>query len=128
MTTDLTPRQRQVLEFIDAEVRERGYPPSVREIGEAVGLASSATVHTHLAALQHEGYLPRDPSKPRAIQVHFDPDTTSRLDVSGRAQRAAGRRRRRRHRRHGGGERRGAPPDARPVHRERPLVHAAGAR
>ena len=54
----------------------------MREIGEAVGLASSATVHNHLAVLQREGYLSRDPSKPRAIQVHFDPDTTSRLDVS----------------------------------------------
>ena len=55
--TDLTPRQRQVLEFVDAEVRRRGYPPSVREIGEAVGLSSSSTVHAHLAALQDKGYL-----------------------------------------------------------------------
>jgi repressor LexA len=70
--TDLTVRQRQVLEFIDAEVRRRGYPPSVREIGEAVGLSSSSTVHAHLAALQDKGYLTRDPTKPRAIEVHFD--------------------------------------------------------
>ena len=69
--TDLTVRQRQVLEFIDAEVRRRGYPPSVREIGEAVGLSSSSTVHAHLAALQDKGYLTRDPTKPRAIEVHF---------------------------------------------------------
>jgi repressor LexA len=70
--TDLTPRQRQVLEFIDAEVRHRGYPPSVREIGEAVGLSSSSTVHAHLAALQDKGYLVRDPTKPRAIEILLD--------------------------------------------------------
>src|SRR5712692_4949588 len=70
--SDLTPRQRQVLEFIDTEVRERGYPPSVREIGEAVGLSSSSTVHAHLAALQEKGYLVRDPTKPRALEVHLD--------------------------------------------------------
>jgi repressor LexA len=72
MSTDLTPRQRQVLEFIDREVRHRGYPPSVREIGEAVGLSSSSTVHAHLAALQDKGYLSRDPTKPRALEVRFD--------------------------------------------------------
>lgn len=72
---DLTPRQRQVLEFIDAEVRHRGYPPSVREIGEAVGLSSSSTVHAHLAALQDKGYLRRDPTKPRAIEVSFEPSS-----------------------------------------------------
>jgi len=69
---ELTARQRQVLEFIDSEVRERGYPPSVREIGEAVGLSSSSTVHAHLAALQEKGFLKRDPTKPRAIEVCFD--------------------------------------------------------
>jgi len=70
--TDLTARQRQVLEFIDDEVRRRGYPPSVREIGEAVGLSSSSTVHAHLAALQDKGYLTRDPTKPRAIEIHYE--------------------------------------------------------
>jgi repressor LexA len=64
-----------VLEFIDAEVRRRGYPPSVREIGEAVGLSSPSTVHAHLAALQDKGYLRRDPSKPRAIEVGREPIT-----------------------------------------------------
>jgi repressor LexA len=73
--TELTARQRQVLEFIDAEVRRRGYPPSVREIGEAVGLSSPSTVHAHLAALQDKGYLRRDPSKPRAIEVSLEPAT-----------------------------------------------------
>ena len=71
----LTTRQRQVLEFIDSEVRQRGYPPSVREIGEAVGLSSPSTVHAHLAALQDKGYLRRDPSKPRAIEVTLEPST-----------------------------------------------------
>jgi repressor LexA len=73
ITPDLTPRQRQVLEFIDSEVRDRGYPPSVREIGEAVGLSSSSTVHAHLAALEDKGFLRRDPTKPRAIEVCFEP-------------------------------------------------------
>ena len=58
---------------------ERGYPPSVREIGEAVGLASSSTVHAHLAVLQREGYLKRDPTKPRAIEVRYDPASKAAL-------------------------------------------------
>jgi repressor LexA len=70
--TELTDRQRQVLEFIDGEIRSRGYPPSVREIGEAVGLSSSSTVHAHLAALQDKGYLRRDPTKPRALELIFE--------------------------------------------------------
>ena len=69
----LTGRQREILEVIEAHMREHGYPPSVREIGEAVGLASTSTVHAHLASLQRMGYLRRDPSKPRAIEVRFDP-------------------------------------------------------
>ena len=73
----LTSRQRQVLEFIDSEVHQRGYPPSVREIGDAVGLSSPSTVHAHLAALQDKGYLRRDPSKPRAIEISLEPSTGS---------------------------------------------------
>src|SRR6516165_8114126 len=76
----LTERQRQVLDFIDAEVRERGYPPSVREIGEAVGLSSPSTVHAHLAALQDKGYLRRDPSKPRAIEIALEPTTGAAIE------------------------------------------------
>ncbi|MCU1428710.1 MAG: regulatory protein LexA [Actinomycetia bacterium] len=76
----LTARQRQVLEFIDAEVHRRGYPPSVREIGEAVGLSSPSTVHAHLAALQDKGYLRRDPSKPRAIEVSLEPLTGAAIE------------------------------------------------
>ncbi len=67
-----TARQRQILEFIDSEMRDRGFPPSVREIGTAVGLTSPSTVHSHLATLQRLGYLRRDPTKPRAIEVHWD--------------------------------------------------------
>jgi repressor LexA len=70
--TELTGKRREILDFIAAELRERGYPPSVREIGEAVGLASSSTVHTHLTTLQKQGFLRRDPTKPRAIEVRYD--------------------------------------------------------
>ena len=76
----LTARQRQVLEFIDAHTHEQGYPPSVREIGEAVGLSSPSTVHAHLAALQDKGYLRRDPSKPRAIDIALEPSTGTAIE------------------------------------------------
>jgi repressor LexA len=78
--TELTERQRQVLEFIDAEVRRRGYPPSVREIGEAVGLSSSSTVHAHLAALQDKGYLKRDPTKPRAMELVYEAESGAAIE------------------------------------------------
>jgi repressor LexA len=68
----LGDRQRKILVFIDQCMRDRGYPPSVREIGEAVGLSSSATVHNHLNTLQELGYLRRDPTKPRALEVRYD--------------------------------------------------------
>jgi repressor LexA len=73
MTEELTERQREILHFIVTQQQERGYPPSVREIGEAVGLTSPSTVHSHLATLQKRGYLRRDPTKPRAIEVRYDP-------------------------------------------------------
>jgi repressor LexA len=73
VTSNLTERQRGILNFIEAETAQRGYPPSVREIGEAVGLTSTSTVHAHLASLQRLGYLRRDPTKPRAIEVRYDP-------------------------------------------------------
>jgi len=66
---DLTERQRQILDFIKAEMRRKGYPPTVRDIGEAVGLSSSSTVHSHLSALEAKGLIRRDPSKPRALEV-----------------------------------------------------------
>jgi repressor LexA len=71
----ITNRQRQVLDFIERQMRERGYPPSVREIGEAIGLTSPSTVHSHLNTLQRLGYLRRDPTKPRAIEVRWDPNS-----------------------------------------------------
>lgn len=67
--TDLTKRQRDILTFIQEEIRQKGYPPSVREIGDAVGLSSSSTVHNHLQRLEAFGYIRRDPTKPRAIEV-----------------------------------------------------------
>ena len=82
MAEVLSAKRQKILTFIADSQRDRGYPPSVREIGEAVGLASSATVHTHLAVLQREGYLSRDPTKPRAIQVHYDPTSTTSMATS----------------------------------------------
>ena len=71
-TTQLTQRQHEILAFIEKTVGDRGYPPSVREIGEAVGLASPSTVHSHLHTLQRLGYLQRDPTKPRAMGAAGD--------------------------------------------------------
>lgn len=67
--TKLSSRQLAILEFIRSEVKDKGYPPSVREIGEAVGLASSSTVHGHLDRLEKKGHIRRDPTKPRAIEL-----------------------------------------------------------
>ncbi|HVF53751.1 MAG TPA: transcriptional repressor LexA [Actinomycetota bacterium] len=75
MVEGLTDRQRQTLQFIADTVEERGYPPSVREICEALGLASSSTVHSHMQALQRKGYLRIDPTKPRAIELLYDAET-----------------------------------------------------
>jgi repressor LexA len=69
-----------VLEYIDDVARRRGYPPSVREIGEAVGLSSPSTVHAHLAALQDKGYLRRDQTKPRALEISADPITGAAVE------------------------------------------------
>jgi len=69
----VSKRQEDIMAFIKDEVRKKGYPPSVREIGEAVGLASSSTVHGHLARLESKGLIRRDPTKPRAIEIlEFD--------------------------------------------------------
>jgi len=76
MSTDrLTPRQAQILEVIDAHLTGHGYPPSVREIGEAVGLNSPSSVQNHLNRLNELGYLRRDPTKPRALEVRYDPNS-----------------------------------------------------
>ena len=65
----LTTRQKEVLKYIKECVNEKGYPPSVREIGNAIGLQSSSTVHGHLSKLEEKGYIKRDRTKPRAIEV-----------------------------------------------------------
>ncbi|MDP8957837.1 MAG: transcriptional repressor LexA [Actinomycetota bacterium] len=77
----LSKRQREILDLIRRRVAERGYPPSVREIGEEVGLSSPSTVHSHLSALVRSGHLRRDPTKPRAIEVvelSQEPETLQR--------------------------------------------------
>ena len=66
---DLTKRQREIFDFIGKYADKTGYPPTVREIGKAVGLHSSSTVHVHLANLEKAGMLRRDPSKPRALEI-----------------------------------------------------------
>lgn len=71
--TKISKRQESIMDFIKSEVNLKGYPPSVREIGTAVGLASSSTVHGHLARLESKGYIRRDPTKPRAIEI-LDPE------------------------------------------------------
>lgn len=89
----ISSRQLAILEFIRTEVRSKGYPPSVREIGEAVGLASSSTVHGHLDRLEKKGLIRRDPTKPRAIEllgqdesenVHQFVHTVARVPVVGK--------------------------------------------
>ncbi len=79
--TKLSKRQQDILNFIKEEVRSKGYPPSVREIGEAVGLASSSTVHGHLARLESKGLIRRDPTKPRAIEI-LDLDEATKIPQS----------------------------------------------
>lgn len=73
----ISSRQLAIMDFIKSEVREKGYPPSVREIGESVGLASSSTVHGHLERLEKKGLIRRDPTKPRAIEILGMDDSVS---------------------------------------------------
>jgi repressor LexA len=77
----LTGRQQEIWTFLTRYVDEHGYPPTVREIGEAVGLASPSTVHAHLANLERAGLIKRDPTKPRALELRRDPrPEPSRVD------------------------------------------------
>ena len=94
--SDITARQQRILDFIAETVRERGYPPTVREIGEAVGLTSSSSVHAQLANLEKKGLLHKDPTKPRAMSLSTE---ESKVD---RHRRPVGRSDRRRHAGHGG--------------------------
>lgn len=89
--SELSGRQREVLEFIRSTVAARGYPPAVREIGDALGLSSPSTVHSHISSLVKAGYIRRDPSKPRAIEILGDlahnapaPSASSRNDENTR--------------------------------------------
>ena len=85
--TGLTPRQRKVLEVIRDSVERRGYPPTVREIGEAVGLTSTSSVSHQLMTLQKKGFLRKDPSKPRAVDVRMPGEVAQAQDDA--AERAA---------------------------------------
>jgi len=85
----LSKRQQMIVDFIKSEVEVRGYPPSVREIAKAVGLASSSTVHGHLERIEKKGYIRRDPTKPRAIEIvdvddHIEKDTARYAPVIGK--------------------------------------------
>jgi repressor LexA len=80
----LTPRQSRILEFISETVRDRGYPPTVREIGEAVGLTSSSSVHAQLANLERRGLLHKDPTKPRAMALSDQPPRAAIVPLVGR--------------------------------------------
>ena len=71
-TSSLTKRQKEIFEYVKSYARDHGYPPTVRDIGKAIGLTSSSTVHAHLANLEKAGVLKRDPTKPRAIEVLVD--------------------------------------------------------
>src|SRR6476619_8037643 len=68
-TSSLTKRQKEIFEYVKSYARDHGYPPTVRDIGKAIGLTSSSTVHAHLANLEKLGLLKRDPTKPRAIEL-----------------------------------------------------------
>lgn len=72
MPGKITPKQQQILDYIKKEILDKGYPPAVRDICEAVGLKSTSSVHAHLESLEKNGYIRRDPTKPRAIEIIDD--------------------------------------------------------
>ena len=78
----ITNKQKEILEFIKAEILRKGYPPSVREICEAVSLKSTSSVHSHLETLEKNGYIRRDPTKPRAIEIMDDSFQMVRHDMT----------------------------------------------
>ena len=77
----ISSKQREILEYIKEEILNRGYPPAVREICEAVHLKSTSSVHSHLETLEKNGYIRRDPTKPRAIEIVDDQFNLSRREV-----------------------------------------------
>ena len=117
---DLTKRQKEIFDFIRKYAAKTGYPPTVREIGKAVGLHSSSTVHAHLANLEKIGLLHRDPSKPRAIELLFD---KAKRTIRPGQRPAAGRPGRRRRADPGRGEHRGVPRDPRRDRRRGRRLH-----
>ena len=78
----LSAKQEEILDFIKQEILTKGYPPSVREIGEAVNLKSTSSVHAHLESLEKKGYIRKDPTKPRTIEVVDDSFNLLRSEVS----------------------------------------------
>lgn len=84
MKKELSSRQAMILKYIQKAIDDNGYPPSVREIGKAVGLKSSSTVHAHLVKLEKKGYIRRDPTKPRAIEIVDRNSAIVRVPVVGR--------------------------------------------
>ena len=77
----ISQKQQEILAYLKKEIINRGYPPSVREICEAVGLRSTSSVHSHLATLEKNGYIRRDPSKPRAIEIVDDNFNMTRREL-----------------------------------------------
>ncbi len=77
----ITKKQQEILDYMKEIILQKGYPPTVREIGEVVGLKSTSSVHAHLEALEKKGYIRRDPSKPRAIEICDDSFQTVRKEM-----------------------------------------------
>ncbi|MCL5773386.1 MAG: transcriptional repressor LexA [Firmicutes bacterium] len=77
----LNKRQKEIFEFIKNTVRKKGFPPSIREIGEAVGVSSSSTVHSHLHSLESKGLIKRDPAKPRTITIEVDEESPAAREI-----------------------------------------------
>ena len=77
----ITPKQQEILDYIKAQILNKGYPPAVREICEAVHLKSTSSVHSHLETLEKNGYIRRDPTKPRAIEIVDDSFNLSRREI-----------------------------------------------
>lgn len=78
----ITPKQKEILEYIRAQILERGFPPAVRDICEAVNLKSTSSVHSHLETLEKNGYIRRDPTKPRAIEILDDTFNLTRRELT----------------------------------------------
>ena len=80
-TGRITEKQKEILEYIKSEILAKGYPPAVREICEAVHLKSTSSVHSHLETLEKNGYIRRDPTKPRAIEIMDDQFNLARREI-----------------------------------------------